>query len=670
MRRLNKQVKPENSSMLGPVQGRWLLVVSAVIGLSAGIFAGPTPAQSADETTQPATTTEAEQGNPPAGETGSTGEEVQPRAVLPTDPARQSLRKLMPRDMRAKQELATYYFLDAIAQGPTAVLLTWTNVTGAAHYDLYRNGAKINTLSPEYISFRDTGVVPGVTYRYQVHAHRLAAETSPPQATQKQAIGILEGPGTTKLAMAETTILRSSRVMEVVTPPVPTPRNVRAQVNGAQVQLSWDRTFGASAYVITRDQQVIGRVSPNPTGFVPTAYTDSLPASAGGRHSYAILTGIKGDSQAEFLSSPSSEVNVKVGPFNVLAVGDSVMWGQGLMDPNKFTTKVKTFLQAQLGRPVNLVHLAHSGGVFSSDPPAPNEPNAVHGEVPTDFPTLGRQVFTLAPRVLPRKEDVDLILLDGCANDVGLTTIMNPNTSEQALLALTNAKCHDKMKSVLSRLVSGPDSYPNANIVVTGYYPAVSQESNVEDIERLVVGVGAATPVALGLFLGIPPEPITAAIVTGIIANELRNKLEALKQKLIVNTTAFSNQSNSFLAQAIAESDPSRNRIKFASPAFTPMNAFRAPQSFLWPIPHPNTAPGTNPENPAHWVNKDEVFDARWATCDGIQDPTLDDVKCRVASSAHPNVLGAQAYTNAIIGQIAGFLPAWRQILASVQTAP
>jgi hypothetical protein len=100
------------------------------------------------------------------------------------------------------------------------------------------------------------------------------------------------------------------------------------------------------------------------------------------------------------------------------------------------------------------------------------------------------------------------------------------------------------------------------------------------------------------------------------------------------------------------------------------MNVYRAPQSWVWAIPHPNTAPGTNPENPAHWVNKDEVFDSRWSTCDGIPDPALDDVKCRIASSVHPNVFGAQAYTDSITMQITGFLPVWRGMFAAVQTAP
>lgn len=669
MKKLNIRGRSEARFDRGCLR-RWLLGICAFLGLVAGISAGIDSAQAATDPAPSNTSTESAQEGQSTGEEAASSDDVKTRAVLPKQPLGATKEQFQIPNAAAIQQYATYFFLDAIAQGPTAVYLTWTSVTGATQYALIRNGAKIRDIAPNVTTYRDTGVVPGTTYRYQINAQG-APQVTGGASTQKQPLGFFEGIGKIdKMSrLQEPPPLRASRVMEVVTPPVPTPHNLRAEINGAQVQLSWSSVPGASAYLIARDRQAIGRVNSNPTGFTPTGYADLVPASTGGRHAYAILTAMKGDNQAEFQSGPSSEVNIKLGPLNVLAVGDSVMWGQGLLDQNKFTMKVKDWLQTNVGRPVNLVHLAHSGGIFGPNPPAASEPNAVQGEVPTDFPTLGRQVFTLAPQWIKRKEDIDLILVDGCANDVGLTTIMNPNTTQQMLQDLTRDKCHDKMRTVLSRL-SPSEGYTNAKIVVTGYYPAVSQDSDVEDIERLVVGVGASTPVALGLFLGIPPEPISAAIVTGILANELRNKLETLKQKLISNTSTFSSLSTAFLTQAVAESDPSNNRIKFAVPAFTSLNAYHAPQSWLWAIPHPNTAPGTNPENPAHWVNKDEVFDSRWATCDGIQDPTLDDVKCRVASSAHPNVFGAQAYSNAIIGQITGFLPAWRQMFASVQTAP
>ena len=66
----------------------------------------------------------------------------------------------------------------------------------------------------------------------------------------------------------------------------------------------------------------------------------------------------------------SKEVTMRVGPFVVVALGDSVMWGQGLADApgssHKFAPKVRDWLSSRTGKDVQLISLAHSAAPFNS----------------------------------------------------------------------------------------------------------------------------------------------------------------------------------------------------------------------------------------------------------------------------------------------------------------
>ena len=49
----------------------------------------------------------------------------------------------------------------------------------------------------------------------------------------------------------------------------------------------------------------------------------------------------------------------------MLVLGDSIMWGQGLRDEEKFSSRVKCWLQEKTNREVKLHVEAHSGAVIS-----------------------------------------------------------------------------------------------------------------------------------------------------------------------------------------------------------------------------------------------------------------------------------------------------------------
>ena len=56
-------------------------------------------------------------------------------------------------------------------------------------------------------------------------------------------------------------------------------------------------------------------------------------------------------------------------PFDILAIGDSVMWGQGLRKPDKFYSLVENYIKTKMpGLQVNKpTVLAHSGAIIGKD---------------------------------------------------------------------------------------------------------------------------------------------------------------------------------------------------------------------------------------------------------------------------------------------------------------
>lgn len=117
----------------------------------------------------------------------------------------------------------------------------------------------------------------------------------------------------------------------------------------------------------------------------------------------------------------------------VLALGDSIVWGQGNRDVDKFVSRVG----AWLGAPTP-TSLAHSGAVVS--PAANDAAPAVWGEVPEGAPSIGAQLGQAVTLLEPAS--VDVVLVDGGINDVSpyQVAIANPfdPNSEAKLAARTN----------------------------------------------------------------------------------------------------------------------------------------------------------------------------------------------------------------------------------------
>jgi hypothetical protein len=140
--------------------------------------------------------------------------------------------------------------------------------------------------------------------------------------------------------------------------------------------------------------------------------------------------------------------------FKMLALGDSVMWGQGLADEHKFVHLVQSFLAGQ-GKTVELASLAHSGAIIDLAPQLPNpQTSFLFGELPRTFPSIlselsvAAQAAGFSAYLQPNsfdpgdwqstKQDLagqiagypsappDLILLDGGINDFKALQVVLP----------------------------------------------------------------------------------------------------------------------------------------------------------------------------------------------------------------------------------------------------
>ena len=290
--------------------------------------------------------------------------------------------------------------------------------------------------------------------------------------------------------------------------------------------------------------------------------------------------------------------------FRILTLGDSVPWGQGLLEAEKLDVLVTAALDAKIAGGATLEpRLAHSGAVIGLNPA---DGNAANGEVPVARPTILEQcdAFANSP------ETVDLVLLNGGINDVGVANILNPFALLPTLESRVKAACFDAMVVLLNK-VRAKFIKPSCKILVTGYYTILSNQSDPLGVHKLLGLHGIATPDFL--------------------------EDEDLFDPVVDRCEQFFRNSTAQLQAAIAKvNDP---RISYIASGFTDDNAVFAPSPLLF---------GLDDElEPV-----DPVAAARHAQCDITFPQPLElpqREQCYRASAGHPNPAGAAQFAQKIL---------------------
>ncbi len=340
-------------------------------------------------------------------------------------------------------------------------------------------------------------------------------------------------------------------------------------------------------------------------------------------------------------------------PLHMLVLGDSIMWGQGLRRENKFWWRLKNWLQEKTGRPVLEKIEAHSGAIIGTGDIPPSLFASADGEVNLETPTINQQLDD-AVKYYEDASQVDLILVDGCINDVDVRNLLNASLSLETLGKEINAKCGLRMETLLERITT---AFPRAHVIVTSYYRIVSHKSENNSFTRLLVKkLNSQNPEARKL----TDEQM------------LTNLINISEEWYLLSTRQ--------LAQAVAAANTelqrrsSAQKILFAEIEFSPEHAFSAPDTLLWNFKFGSTnlsglrkaiillTLGT-----AAYKANDEMRESRSKSCKQTFDRPRSGKKetepekqyreikylaCRYASLGHPNKMGALVYTEVIKGQL------------------
>jgi lysophospholipase L1-like esterase len=321
---------------------------------------------------------------------------------------------------------------------------------------------------------------------------------------------------------------------------------------------------------------------------------------------------------------------------NMLVLGDSILWGQGLKTEHKSWYHVKIWLEKTTGRAVIEKVEAHSGAIIerSSAPESLTTPNP---EVDIAIPTLNEQLDN-AEQFYSDRSEMDLVLVSGCANDVGTQNLLNATTTGR-IDEMTKTRCGLPMEKLLRRITT---SFPAARVIVTGYYPFFSEKTRNDFILKALVR----------RFFKIIPGTSTFS------SKELLKRLTA-------NSSEWYRASNNALWQAVrnVNSGLSREQVMFAKVEFSPEHSFAAPQSRLWQF---NRSPFRMllvllTFGKILLPTDDEVRKQRSASCREFfkRQPSETDAQkkereqrrllCRYAALGHPNRKGALLYSEAIL---------------------
>lgn len=340
-------------------------------------------------------------------------------------------------------------------------------------------------------------------------------------------------------------------------------------------------------------------------------------------------------------------------PLQMLVLGDSIMWGQGLKQERKFWWRIKCWLEEKTGREVIEKVMAHSGAHIDNPSTVPPKFTSNNGEVNLPFPTVNQQLDRALASYENQGANVDLVLVDGCVNDVDVSTLLDATTDPQALRPRITAPCHDGMLALLRRITS---SFPNAQVLVTGYYRIVSPDTDDNVfLRQLVKKISSGKPEAR------------------------RMTDKQMRDRLITISEVWYKVSTASLEEAVAKVNEElrakelASRIMFVEIGFSPEHSFAAANTLLWNFIFGSTNLSgfrkliiTLSFGTAAYKPDDEVRESRVKSCNetfkrpkGIKESKVDKsaredhlLICRYASLGHPNQMGALIYAEAIKGKL------------------
>jgi PKD repeat protein len=347
---------------------------------------------------------------------------------------------------------------------------------------------------------------------------------------------------------------------------------------------------------------------------LPTITKDMVAQANPQDTDQATLTVRVEDANGGAAGSATATVSVGCNPIRVLVMGDSVAWGQGLERDKSYAKLFGSKLHDETHRPVEFLGpdetLAHSGAVVSTDAGCSNDWRSTSGsewagEVPMATPDIDK-----CQRAAAKSLEPDVILVDGCINDVGVTNIFFNLNPLYDLAEDVRSKCGQPVRTMLENL---HDEHRQAQIVYTGYYQIADD------------GAGPGALVTLASMLNVPGATVA----------------RLSWQTMVTRAVIFDTQFRSTAEQVVSDLN-NPDWLHFADPKLPFNSGVFNLGSRLWN--------GAN--DPAKNSRGDECIaaDARYSF-DFFARAT-----CPFASLGHPNDLGAVSYKDAILRELADWM--------------
>lgn len=294
----------------------------------------------------------------------------------------------------------------------------------------------------------------------------------------------------------------------------------------------------------------------------------------------------------------------------VAACGDSVMWGQGLLPTETFVSIVSERLAAVRGADLEFVlpsgvnsslmrGSARSGAKIKAPKKAAadfvntfpalfdkttgpefvegaerNRALKLFGEHGAAFPTVLDQVNDYRGRA----DDVELLFLNGGANDVEFVKILKPGGESMGRLTMRLERTFVGSMTALFR--AARIAFPSAVIVVPGYYPPLSTETDQEAAWNMFEHLSNKPDYMLRFNRWVQPIPGVSDFLNAWgKTHEPKSTVDSARRR---TATAVA-LAHHFARKAIA-SLPARvvrPGVVFAHPSFEPKHSLFAPNSLL-----------------------------------------------------------------------------------------
>ena len=297
-------------------------------------------------------------------------------------------------------------------------------------------------------------------------------------------------------------------------------------------------------------------------------------------------------------------------------VGDSAMWGQGLERAHTYSHLAGTAIADLLDRPLEVLPgrsplepergEARSGAKLRPVSGGPGQPTdaskfidtfpalfrseqerldfqfgedegpgaRLYGEHPATFPTVMDGVKALSAQ---NGATVEIVLLDGGINDLDFEEVLNPEgPGLRKIEAEIKAIFDDSLRQCLVETRRG---FPNAVIIVVGYFSALSARSSRSELETLFKYLADKPEWQVFLNDAVQNVPVVKDILNSFITKDV----DALIEQAIGRSVAAAAYAHFWTARTVATL-PAAVRgpgIVYAHPGFTSAHAVFAGGSSL-----------------------------------------------------------------------------------------